>query len=84
VRIREEDEWKTAFKTPRGHYEYLVMPFGLTNAPAVFQALMNDVLRDMLDVFVVLYLDDILVFSRMSSTFAWSSSVSWRTVCFSR
>ena len=64
VRIREGDEWKTAFKTPRGHYEYLVMPFGLTNAPSVFQALMNDILRDMLEVFVVLYLDDILVFSR--------------------
>ncbi|XP_059199197.1 uncharacterized protein LOC131979268 [Centropristis striata] len=66
VRIREGDEWKTAFKTPRGHYEYRVMPFGLTNAPSVFQALMNDVLRDMLDIFVVLYLDDILVFSRDS------------------
>ena len=64
VRIREGDEWKTAFKTPRGHYEYLVMPFGLTNAPGVFQEMMNDILHDMLDIFVVLYLDDILVFSR--------------------
>lgn len=64
VRIREGDEWKTAFNTPTGHYEYLVMPFGLTNAPAVFQALVNDVLRDMLNRFVFVYLDDILIFSR--------------------
>lgn len=45
VRIRAGDEWKTAFITPFGHFEYLVMPFGLTNAPAVFQAMVNDVLR---------------------------------------
>ena len=62
VRIREGVEWKTAFNTPSGHYEYLVMPFGLTNAPAVFQALVNDVLRDMLDKFVFVHLDDILIF----------------------
>ncbi len=60
VRIRQGDEWKTAFNTPTGHYEYLVMPFGLTNA--VFQALINDVLRDMLNQFVFVYLDDILIF----------------------
>lgn len=64
VRIREGDEWKTAFNTPIGHFEYLVMPFGLTNAPAAFQALINDVLRDMLNRFVFVYLDDILIFSR--------------------
>ncbi|KAK3534912.1 hypothetical protein QTP70_002000 [Hemibagrus guttatus] len=49
VCIRQGDEWKTAFNTPTGHYEYRVMPFGLTNAPAVFQVLINDVLRDMLN-----------------------------------
>ena len=64
VRIREGDEWKTAFNTHLGHFEYLVMPFGLTNAPAVFQNLVNDVLRDMINNFVVVFLDDILVYSQ--------------------
>lgn len=64
VRIRDGDEWKTGFNTPLGHFEYLVMPFGLTNAPAVFQALVNDVLRDFLNRFVFVYLDDILIFSK--------------------
>lgn len=63
VRIREGDEWKTGFNTPTGHYEYPVMPFGLTNAPAVFQAMINEVLRDFLDIFVYVYIDDILIFS---------------------
>lgn len=64
VRIREGDEWKTAFNTPLGHFEYLVMPFGLTNAPAVFQAMVDDVLRDFVNRCVFVYLDDILIFSR--------------------
>uniref|UniRef100_A0A671VHH1 Uncharacterized protein n=2 Tax=Sparus aurata TaxID=8175 RepID=A0A671VHH1_SPAAU len=68
VRIREGDEWKTGFNTPSGHYEYRVMPFGLTNAPAVFQAMINDVLRDFLDHFVYVYLDDILIYSPDSDT----------------
>ncbi len=59
VRIRKGDERKTAFNTPRGHFEYLVMPFGLSNSPAVFQALVNDMLRDMVDQFIYVYLDDI-------------------------
>lgn len=58
VRIMEGKEWKTAFRTRYGHYEYLVMPFGLTNAPASFQALVNNVLREYLDIFVIVYLDD--------------------------
>ena len=57
VRIREGDEWKKAFNTTSGHYEYLVLPFGLTNAPAVFQNMVNDVLGDMLNKFVFVYLD---------------------------
>lgn len=67
VRIREGDEWKTAFNTPLGHFEYRVLPFGLVNAPAVFQALVNDVLRDMLNIFVFVYLDDILIFGSVMS-----------------
>ncbi|QRW23854.1 Transposon Tf2-12 polyprotein [Rhizoctonia solani] len=53
VRIKEGDEWKTAFKTKYGLFEYLVMPFGLTNAPAAFQDMMNEIFRDLLDVYVI-------------------------------
>lgn len=63
VRVAPGDEWKTAFRTRYGHFEYLVMPFGLTNAPATFQAFLNDVLRECLDTVVVIYLDDILIYS---------------------
>ena len=63
IRIASGDEWKTAFRTRYGHFEYLVMPFGLTNAPASFQSLINNTLREYLDVFAVVYLDDILIFS---------------------
>lgn len=61
IRICQDDEWKTAFNTLLGHFEYLVIPFGLTNAPAVFQHLINDILCDMLGRFMFVYLDDILI-----------------------
>uniref|UniRef100_A0A8C5MLK4 Gypsy retrotransposon integrase-like protein 1 n=1 Tax=Leptobrachium leishanense TaxID=445787 RepID=A0A8C5MLK4_9ANUR len=64
VRMREGDEWKTAFRSRYGHFEYLVMPFGLCNAPAAFQHFLNDIFRDVLDTFLVVYLDDLLVYSR--------------------
>ena len=63
VRMKEGDEEKTAFLTRYGLFEYVVMPFGLCNAPSTFQALINDVLREYLDVFCSAYLDDILVYS---------------------
>lgn len=63
IRIREGDECKTAFSTATGHYETLVMPFGLSNSPSVFQSFINDVFRDMLNRWVIVYIDDILVYS---------------------
>lgn len=63
VRIKEGDEYKTAFRTKYGSFESLVMPFGLTNAPAVFQHFMNNIFRDLIDVTVIVYLDDILIYS---------------------
>ena len=63
LHIRHSDEWKTAFCIWYGHFEYMIMSFGLFNVPATFQAYINKALTDMIDVFCVVYLDDILIYS---------------------
>jgi len=62
VYIAEGNEWKTTFHTQYGSFEWLVMPFGLSNTPVAFQRFINEIFGDLLDVYVVIYLDDILIY----------------------
>ena len=71
ISIAEEDVRKTAFRTRYGHYEFVVMPFGLTNAPAAFMKLMNNVFREYLDKCVIVFIDEILVYSKSKGEHDW-------------
>ena len=64
VRIKDEDIFKTTFRTRYGHYEFVVIPFGITNAPTIFMCLINNVVHKYLDKFVVVFIDDILIYSK--------------------
>ena len=70
VRIKKGDEWKTAFRTRYGHFEYQVLPFGLSNAPATFQIYINQILAEKLNVCCIVYLDDILIYSENANQHA--------------
>ena len=64
IGIKKGDEWKTAFRSQYGYYEYTVIPFGLSNAPAIFQNMMTELFKDMIDHGVVIYRDHILIYLR--------------------
>ena len=80
LRIKEFNVLKTAFRTRYGHYEFLVIPFGLTNAPATFMDLMNRVFHPYLDQFIIVFISDILVFSRNAEKHAFHLRIVLQTL----
>ena len=76
MRIKEGDKWKTAFRTQYGHFKYQIIPFGLSNAPASFQGYINKILIEKLDIFVIVYLDDIFIYTKDPSQ-AYVDVVCW-------
>ena len=62
IRIKKRDEWKTVFRTRYGHFEYIIIPFGLANTPATFQLYINRVLVGLIDIYYIIYLDDIFIY----------------------
>ena len=80
LKVAEQDVPKTAFRTRYGHYEFRVMPFGLTNTPAAFMALMNRVFQPYLDKFVIVFIDDILVYSRTVEDHAENLRITLQTL----
>ena len=67
IKIKEGNEWKTAFRTRYGYFKYQIMPFELTNAPAKFKSYTNKILAKKLDVFVIIYLNDIFIYTKSKS-----------------